>query len=174
MAPFQICKREGGGAFEHENSPHEDISSCLLEVFRVCDAMDVSVVIRVHLIGVSYETEEFSLMNRKIHGLVPECRAKPAQLFCNRVMSQSRNGLGHELVNHDPDASRRFSDDLLCELNGGIARELRVHVQQKPVVLYAACDVHFANILCLKLVEKDRDVESLVMRITFEIVNIQN
>src|SRR5579862_1727714 len=89
-------------------------------------------------------------------------------------MAKTRYCFRHEFIDHHLSASFRSPHDLLRQINGGVASELRVHVQQNSVVFHSAGYMQFADTVVTKLVEKRGNVESMVMRVAFEIVGIQN
>jgi hypothetical protein len=62
----------------------------------------------------------------------------------------------------------------LSELDGGAAGELRVYIQQEAIVFYPACNMQLANIGKLQLVQETGDIETMVVRIALEIVDIQD
>src|SRR4029453_1368272 len=96
------------------------------------------------------------------------------QMVDNRVVPEAGNSLRHELVCNDLGGSPGFPDDALSKVEGRRSGHARMHIQQEPVVLDAACDVQLADVAGIELVEKCRDVESVVMCVAFQVVGIED
>src|SRR5260370_37559031 len=103
-----------------------------------------------------------------------ERRGEAGEPSCDCVAAEGGHRLGDEFVDDDTVARRRATEDALSQLDGGRTSELRVHVQQETIVFHAAGHAHLTNACKVQFAKKCGDVATLVMRVAFEVVDIEN
>ena len=88
-------------------------------------------------------------------------------------MTERRDSFLEEFVRDDAQTGRAH-DDIPRQRERAVARGARVDIQLETVVPYAAGDMQFAHGGQIEFIEECWNIESLVIRVAFEIVRIQD